>query len=150
MFPALRGCELLDSGNSPPPHPSILGRAPRNTTPKTHPVLPVLFPRASLRGRWAANSSREVQEEKGEGKEKAKKKKKKGEKLLLSSMHTHTRTLSRGESNSMKPLLCHAAAKNQTGQDLVGRGSRRRGAAASLISSFPVSELPFTSGLSTG
>lgn len=46
--------------------------------------------------------------------------------MLLSSMHTQTCRPSKGESNSMKSLLCHAAAWSKK-SDRAGLGGEKKG-----------------------
>lgn len=126
MLPVLRGCELLDSGISLPPHPSILGRAPRNIVPKNLSQCC----RCYFQGLLPGKGGQLIQQEKYErqrGREREQlKRKEKGGKLLLSSMHTQTCRLSKGESNSMKSLLCHAAAWSKK-SDRAGLGGEKKG-----------------------
>lgn len=126
MLPVLRGCELLDLGNSPPPHPSILGRAPRNTTPKKRTLCYRCYFRGLLSGKGGQLIQLKYERKRGRERQRLKKKKKRGEKLLLSSTHTHMRRPSRGESNSMKPFLCHTAAPSKK----IRQGRTRWGEAA--------------------
>lgn len=138
--PGMRAAGFRQLSSSPPLH---FGQGSKKCHSKKKRTLGYrCYFRGLLSGKGGQLIRLKYGRERGRERERLKKKEK-GGKLLLSSTHTHMRRPSRGESNSVKPFLCHTAApskKNQTGQDSVGRGSGRRGAAASLLSlsqSFP-------------